>query len=321
MKQYIIRRLLLMIPVFVGISIIIFTLIHSTPGDPYMTMIDQVNVTKQDKEAMLKSIGYYDSIPVKYGKWVSRAIGGDLGYSIRYKEPVTDVMARRIGNTFLLSFMALLLSTIIAVPLGIVSATKQYSVFDYISTIIALIGVSIPAFFFALGLIKILAVDLKIFPISGMETVGLNYSGFKKFIDIIHHMGLPLIVLTFVQTASLMRYTRSAVLEVLQQDYIRTARAKGLSEKIVIYRHALRNAMISISTLITISLGSLLSGAVLTETVFVWPGMGTLLYQAVSNRDYPLITAGTLLIALCVLFANLFSDILYAIIDPRIRYD
>ncbi|CCQ98579.1 dipeptide transporter; membrane component of ABC superfamily [[Clostridium] ultunense Esp] len=320
MKQYIIRRLLLMIPVFIGISIITFALIHSTPGDPYIMMIDG-NLNVEDREMMLREIGYYDSIPVKYIKWVSRAVRGDLGYSIRYREPVTDVMLRRIGNTLLLSFSALLISSIIAIPLGIISATKQYSIFDYIATVIALIGVSIPAFFFALGLIKTLAVDLKLFPISGIETIGVNLTGFKKVLDILHHMALPLIVLTFMQTASLMRYTRSAMLEVLQQDYIRTARAKGLPEKAVIYKHALRNAMISISTLITISLGYLLSGAVLTETVFVWPGMGTLLYQAVSNRDYPLITSGTLLIALCVLFANLLSDILYAVIDPRIRYD
>ncbi|MBU5439389.1 ABC transporter permease [Tissierella sp. MSJ-40] len=320
MKQFIIRRLLIMIPVFIGISMIIFGLIHSTPGDPYITMLDP-NITEADREAMLNSIGYYDPLPVKYIKWIERAIKGDLGYSIRYKEPVADVISRRIGNTLLLSVTALVLSVLIAVPLGIVSATKQYSVFDYVATILALIGLSIPAFFFALGLIKVLAFDLGIFPISGIETTGANYTGMKRVLDVLHHMALPIIVLTFVQTASLMRYTRSSMLEVIQQDYIRTAKAKGLSERVVIYKHALRNAMISIVTLISLSLGGLLSGAVLTETVFVWPGMGTLVYQAILNRDYPLVMAGTMLLALCVLFANLLADIMYAVVDPRIRYE
>lgn len=320
MKQFIIRRLLIMIPVFIGISMIIFGLIHSTPGDPYITMLDP-NITETDREAMLNSIGYYDPLPVKYIKWIGRAIKGDLGYSIRYKEPVADVISRRIGNTLLLSVTALVLSVLIAVPLGIVSATKQYSVFDYVATILALIGLSIPAFFFALGLIKVLAFDLGIFPISGIETTGANYTGMKRVLDVLHHMALPIIVLTFVQTASLMRYTRSSMLEVIQQDYIRTAKAKGLSERVVIYKHALRNAMISIVTLISLSLGGLLSGAVLTETVFVWPGMGTLVYQAILNRDYPLVMAGTMLLALCVLFANLLADIMYAVVDPRIRYE
>jgi peptide/nickel transport system permease protein len=309
-----------MIPVFIGISMIIFGLIHSTPGDPYITMLDP-NITEADREAMLNSIGYYDPLPVKYIKWIGRAIKGDLGYSIRYKEPVADVISRRIGNTLLLSVTALVLSVLIAVPLGIVSATKQYSVFDYVATILALIGLSIPAFFFALGLIKVLAFDLGIFPISGIETTGANYTGMKRVLDVLHHMALPIIVLTFVQTASLMRYTRSSMLEVIQQDYIRTAKAKGLSERVVIYKHALRNAMISIVTLISLSLGGLLSGAVLTETVFVWPGMGTLVYQAILNRDYPLVMAGTMLLALCVLFANLLADIMYAVVDPRIRYE
>lgn len=320
MRQYAIRRLLMMIPVFIGVFIIVFGLVHTTPGDPYMSMLSP-DLTDADREVMLKAIGYYDPLPVKYVKWVSRALQGDLGYSIRYKEPVTHVISRRIGSTLLLSVISLILSVIIAVPLGIISATKQYSIFDYIATILALIGISIPAFFFALSLVKVLSFDLGLFPISGMETIGAGFTGMKRFLDILHHMMLPIIVLTFIHTASLMRYTRSAMLEIIQQDYVRTARAKGLSEKTVIYKHALRNAMIPITTLITLSLGYLLSGAVLTETVFVWPGMGTLLYQAVSNRDYPLITSVTLLLAICVLFSNLLADIIYAIIDPRIRYD
>lgn len=320
MHRYLIRRLLIMIPVFIGVSMIVFALIHTTPGDPFISMLDQ-KIPAEQKEAMLREIGYYDSLPVKYVKWAGRALKGDLGYSIAYREKVTELMARRLNNTLLLSFTALFLSTIIAIPIGVISATRQYSWFDYLVTFLALVGISIPAFFFALGAIKLLAVDLKLFPISGIETIGAQLTGWKRILDILHHMVLPLGVLTFIQTASLMRYTRSAMLEVMREDYIRTARAKGVKERHVIYKHALRNAMISISTLITISLGYLMSGAVLTETVFVWPGMGTMIFQAVGNRDYNVITSGTLLIALCILFANLLSDLLYALIDPRITYD
>ncbi len=308
-----------MIPIMFGLSIILFALINSMPGNPYQHMINP-KIRPEDKERMLKAIGYYDPLPVKYVKWVGRAIKGDLGYSIRYKVPVTDVIGRRIGNTFILSLAALLLSTIIAVPIGVISATKQYSIFDYIVTILAFIGISIPAFFLALLLIKFLAFDLGLFPISGIRTAGAHYTGLRAFLDLLHHMALPLIVLTLLEIASTMRYTRSSMLEVIRQDYIRTARAKGLNEKVVIYKHALRNALIPVVTILSLSLGFILSGAILTETVFAWPGMGTLMYQGVLNRDYPLIMASNMLIALCVLIANLFADIVYAFIDPRIRY-
>ncbi|MBF4694213.1 ABC transporter permease [Fusibacter ferrireducens] len=320
MYKYIIRRLLLMIPVLVGVSIIIFSLIHLAPGDPYSAMIDP-NTPTEEIENMLQNIGYYDPLPVKYTKWASRALTGDLGYSIRYQEPVVDIITRRIGNTLLLSVLSLTLSVVIAVPLGVISATKQYSKFDYIATIFAFIGMSLPAFFFALLMIKFLAFDLKLFPISGMQTIGSGYTGIRLLWDVVHHMMLPVIVLSFLQMASFMRYSRSSVLEVIKQDYIRTARAKGLSEKLVVYRHALRNALIPVITLLSSSLGFILSGAILTETVFSWPGMGTLIYQSILNRDYPLVIASTMLLSICVLLANLLADILYAVADPRIKYN
>lgn len=320
MRTYLIKRIILMIPIFIGITIIIFTLINMTPGDPYASMVES-GLTKADREAMLEKIGYYDSIPTKYFRWLGRAVQGDLGYSIRYKAPVTQVIGNRIGNTVLLSLSALVLSTLIAIPLGIISANRQYSVFDYVATIIAFIGISIPAFFFALGLIKLLAVDLKWFPISGISSLGKRYTGWRHIVDVLHHLFLPVIVLSFMQTASLMRYTRSSMLEVLNQDYIRTARSKGLSNRKVVYSHALKNGMIPIATMLGLSLGGLFSGAVLTETVFNWPGMGTLMYQAVGNRDYPLITAIALITSIAVLLSNLISDVVYALIDPRIRFD
>jgi peptide/nickel transport system permease protein len=319
-RQYLSRRLLLMIPVFIGISMIVFALIHTTPGDPFAHLVEQ-DVSKEDRELMLRQIGYYDPLPIKYLKWSTQALKGNLGWSIKYREPVLQLMKRRLANTFGLSLMAMLLSTLIAIPLGVISATRQYSAFDYIATVFAFIGISIPSFFFALGLIKIFAVDLGWFAVSGMQSIGVKLTGWAKAVDIFKHAFLPLFVLTMIQTASLMRYTRSAMLEVFQQDYIRTARAKGVPERTVVYKHALRNSLIPITTLLTLRLSGLLSGATLTETVFLWPGMGTLIYQAVSNRDYNVITSGVLLVAVSILFCNLLADVLYAFVDPRIRYD
>ncbi|MDC7223015.1 MAG: ABC transporter permease [Spirochaetales bacterium] len=319
MKNYIIRRILLMIPVLLGISIIIFSLIHLMPGNPYAYMIES-DAAAEDVENMLESIGYYDPLPVQYVRWMGSLLKGDLGYSIKFKEPISEMISRRIGNTLMLSGVALILSIIIAIPLGVISATKQYSIFDYIATIVAFIGLSIPAFFFALLLVKFFAIDLKLFPISGMRTLASGFTGFRAFLDLLYHLALPVIVLSFIQMASFMRYTRTALLEVIQQDYIRTARAKGLREKIVIYKHALSNALIPVVTIISLSLGQLLSGAVLTETIFVWPGMGTLIFQAVMNRDYPVIMDATMVLAFMILMANLLADIMYALVDPRIRY-
>ncbi len=320
MRKYLVRRILIMIPVFFGISIVIFALIHLAPGDPYSSMIDP-NFTADDRENVLRAIGYYDPLPIKYVKWLGRAVQGDLGYSITYKEPVLSVILRNFKNTAVLSLTALALSVFMAVPIGIISATKKYSVFDYIVTVFSFIGISIPVFFLAMLLIKFLSFDLGIFPISGMQTIGSGYTGFRKFLDFFHHLMLPVIALALVQMAQLMRYTRSSMLEVIMQDYIRTARAKGLKERLVIYKHALRNALIPVVTVICISVGYLMSGAVLTETVFVWPGMGTLVYQSILNRDYPVVVSSALVMAFFILIANLVADILYALIDPRIKYE
>lgn len=319
MRNYIARRILIMIPVLIGISIIIFALIHLMPGNPYAYMIE-TDATAEDVEQMLQAVGYYDPLPVQYARWVGDLLQGNLGYSIKFKEPISEMISRRIGNTLMLSGVALILSVLIAIPLGVVSATRQYSIFDYVATIVAFIGLSIPAFFFALLMVKFFAIDLKWFPISGMKTLASGYTGFREFLDLVHHLALPVIVLSFIQMASFMRYTRTALLEVIQQDYIRTARAKGLNERIVIYKHALRNALIPVVTIVSLSLGQVVSGAVLTETIFVWPGMGTLIFQAVMNRDYPVIMDATMILALMIVLANLLADIMYAWVDPRIRY-
>ncbi|GAA0126891.1 ABC transporter permease [Clostridium sp. CTA-19] len=320
MSKYFIKRILIIIPVFIGLSIIIFTLINIASGDPYSNMLEsQISISAEDRESALKAIGYYDPVYLKYTKWVGNILKGDMGISIRYNEPVVDIIQRRISNTFLLSIITLILTTSLAVPLGIISASKQYSIQDRLLTVFAFLGISVPGFFVALVVVKIFAIDMSIFPISGMSTVGYDLTGFDKFIDITKHMILPVLSMTLVEVGSLLRYTRSAMLDVINQAYIRTARAKGISEKMIIYKHAFRNALIPVITLINMSLGYIFAGTILIETIFVWPGMGTLFYQAISNRDYPLVMACAMILSSCILIANLISDIVYCLIDPRVR--
>ncbi|PHS36433.1 MAG: peptide permease [Alkaliphilus sp.] len=319
MRKYIIRRLLLIIPVLLGISIIIFSLIHAMPGDPFAHLIDP-NMTPEDKDRMLESVGYFDPLPVQYLRWVVGAVQGEFGHSIRFKEDVLKVMWPRIQNTFVLSLSAMIFSTLLAIPLGIISSTKQYSVFDYVATIAAFIGLSIPVFFFGLMLIKFVAFDLGLFPIAGMQTIASGYTGWQLFIDKARHLVLPTLVLGLASTASLMRYTRSSMLECVKQDYIRTARAKGLSERVVIYKHALRNALIPVITVLSMQIPRLISGALLTETIFVWPGLARLSFQAIMNRDYPMIMGTVTVMSIVVMLSNLFADLMYAVLDPRIRY-
>ncbi|MDU1413514.1 MAG: ABC transporter permease [Clostridium sp.] len=321
MSKYFIKRILTMIPVFIGLSIIIFTLINLAPGDPYSNIVEgQINFSAEDKEEALKAMGYYDPIYVKYTKWVGKVIKGDLGTSIRYNEPVSNIIGRRISNTFLLSIITLILTTLIAIPLGIISSVSRNSIKDKILTILAFIGISIPGFFIALLIVKIFAVDLKWFPISGMSTIDKDYVGLKKFFDITKHMVLPILSMTIIEVASLMRYTRSVMIDVFSENYIKAARAKGLSEKIVIYKHAFRNALIPIVTLLSMSLGYIFTGTILIETIFVWPGMGTLFYQSISNRDYPVVMGCAVIFSASILIANLLSDFVYCLVDPRIRF-
>lgn len=320
MFKYTIKRMLHTIPILLGISIIVFILINCQPGNPYSNMVDP-SVTEEVKEQMLRQIGYYDPLPIKYFKWITRAVSGDLGYSITYKEPVIDVIKSRVGNTVLLGTASLFLSILIAIPIGMVSSVKRYSIFDYVTTVLAFIGLSIPAFFFGMLLIKIFSVDLKILPVSGMVTIGKNYIGINHIIDVFNHMILPVIVLALINTASFMRYTRSSMIDIINQDYIRTARAKGVSSLGIVLKHAFKNALIPIITIISLELPTLFSGALLTETIFVWPGIGRLNYEAVTNRDYSLIMGLVMIFAIVALLSNLIADILYACVDPRIKYE
>lgn len=318
MRQYITRRLLEMIPVIIGISFLLFVIFAMAPGDA-VDNIANPNLSQEKIMDLKKQYGLVGNPVERYFNWAKKAVQFDFGDSIKHKEKVSTVIDTYVWNSFWLSLGSFLLSTLIAIPIGVVSATKQYSVFDKFFTIFALFGVSIPSFFFGMVLIKIFAVDLGVFPVSGMISTGGSTTGVAYVLDVMKHMALPLIVLTLISLAGLMRYTRTAMLEVIRQDYIRTARSKGLSEKVVIYKHALRNAMIPIITILAMQLPGLFGGAILTEQVFAWPGIGRVAIQAINGRDYPLLMGFEVLLAVLTLMGNLIADLTYALVDPRIR--
>lgn len=319
MYKNIIKKLFVSLVVLFGISIIVFIFVHSQPGNPYLEMINP-KVPAEQTEKMLRELGYYDTMSVKYMKWIGRAIRGDLGYSIQYREPVIDVIGGRMGNTILLSLVSLIISIAIAIPLGIISAMKKGKGVDYVITIFSFIGISIPSFFFGMLLLKIFAFDLQLLPVSGMTTVGEDYKGIDAVLDIVKHMVMPCIVLALMNTSSLLRYTRSAMLENIGKDFIKTARAKGLTKNRAMIKHGFRNSLIPIVTIICMEIPTIFSGALITETIFVWPGIGRLNYDAVLNRDYPLIMGILMIMAIIILLSNILADLLYGIVDPRIRY-
>ena len=319
MGRYITKRLLQMIPILIGVSLLIYLVFSLAPGDAVDNMAANSRMTVE-KVAQLKHLYHLDQPKiVQYLYWVKDAIKGNLGYSFKYREPVSTVIKSYIWNSFYLSLAAFIASIIIAIPVGVISATRQYSIFDSTFTVIALIGISLPSFFMGLLLIKWLAVDVRLFPVSGMMDAGSTKTGMAMFLDVLHHMFLPFVVLTFHSVAGLMRYIRTSMLEVIRQDYIRTARAKGLKEKVVIYKHALRNSLIPVITILGMWIPGLFSGAIITEQIFGWPGIGRITLQAVDARDYPLLMGFNMLIAILTLVGNLLADITYAIVDPRIR--
>ena len=321
MKDYIIRRLLQMIPVFIGLILLLFLIVDLAPGDFVSGMINP-RMTAAQKEALREMFGENKPFYVKFWNWLSEAVKGNLGYSQMYKKPVTEIIGSLLNSTFTLAILSLVVALLIGIPTGILSATKQYSILDNSLTVVSLIGISLPAFFFGLLLIKVLAVDLQWFPIFGLQNHLLKTDNwFRIFIDKAWHLVLPVTVLGISSAASFMRYTRTSMLEVIRQDYIRTARAKGLKEKVVIYRHAFRNAMIPIITLLGFWIPGLLSGAVMTESVFGLPGMGRVMVDAALKRDTQLVVGINGMLALLTLFAAIIADILYAAADPRVKYD
>jgi len=321
MRNYIIRRLLQLIPVFLGITIILFLIIELSPGDASTNFIDP-RMRPEQRAEIARRFGLEEPAPTRYFLWLTNMLRGDLGMSMRYQRPVTEILAPMIPTTMLLATLAFLFSIIIGIPAGIISATRQYSLADHSLTVFSLIGISLPSFFFGLILLRIFAIQLQWFPLFGIRNpLYAPPNAIAGAMHMLHHLILPMIVLGMGGTATFMRYTRSSMLEVIKSDYIRTARAKGLSEKVVIYRHALRNGMIPIITLFGFWLPALMGGAVITESIFGIPGIGRTAVDAVNFRDFPIIMAVNSMLAFLTLLGALVADLLYAAADPRIKYD
>ncbi len=331
MLGFIIRRSLIIIPTLLGVSIVVFLLLSITPGDPAELLLGE-RATVESLEAMREYLGLNEPLHVQYGLFLKRLIKLDLGETIWTRQKVIVEIKERFPATIELSLAALFLACLFGVTLGIVSASRQYSIFDYLSMVGSLIGVSIPVFWLGLMLMLVFSVHLGWFPVSGR--IGINTDlevitnfyvldaiitrNWKALWDVLSHLALPAIALSTIPMAIIARMTRSSMLEVLRQDYIKTARAKGLSETKVVLKHALRNSLISVITVIGLQFGILLGGAILTEHVFSWPGVGKWIYEGVVKRDYMVIQGGTMLVATVFVVVNTLVDILYAVINPRI---
>jgi peptide/nickel transport system permease protein len=303
MRDYLIRRLLQSLLVLFGISFVVFLILHLT-GDPTLVLLPP-DASLEDVKKFRETMGFNDPFFLQYGRFLAGALRGDFGQSLRHGEPAFDLVVERMPATFELAGAGLLLALLLAIPAGIVSAVRRNTPLDYASTIIALLGQSMPTFWLGIMLILLFSVQFHLLPSSGRGTWP--------------HLVLPAITLGLFTTARITRLTRSGMLDVLGQDYIRTARAKGVADPPIVWKHALKNAAIPIVTIVGIELGTLLGGSVITETIFAWPGVGRLSVQAIYNRDYPVVQAAVFVLATTFVLVNLVVDVLYTYLDPRIR--
>lgn len=319
MRAYVFRRILQAIPLIFGIMLITFFIAQLAPGNPLSLLIDP-STTPEEIARMQSRLGLDRPIILQYFTWLGEVFRGNLGYSIKNSRPVLGLIIERLPPTLLLTLTAWVLGFVIAIPLGIFSATRKYSLPDYALTVMTFLGISVPIFFFGLGLIYVFTVKLNWLPSHGMFSVGRGLMGSADILDRAKHLIMPVIVLSVANIAQIMRYTRSSMLDVIEADYIRTARAKGLAERIVVFKHAFKNAVIPVVTLIGLTIPLLFGGAFITETIFSWPGMGKLGVDAIFARDYPIIMGINLFTASLVLIGNLVADVLYAVVNPQIRY-
>jgi peptide/nickel transport system permease protein len=315
-RRYLARRLLLLVPVLGGVSVVIFLVLHLSPGDPAEIMLGS-QATKEDLVRLREQMGLNEPLPVQYVRWLGHVARGDLGRSLWMKRPVLPEVLQRLKATLLLTATALVLSTAAGLALGVASAAWPRSLLDRVSAAASLFGASMPSFWLGIVLMVVFALWLGWLPASGMFA---PYGGGDAR-DLATHLVLPALTLAAASVTIVARLTRAAMLESLGQDYIRTARAKGVAERFVVLRHGLKNALIPIVTVIGVQAGYLLGGAVLTETVFAWPGVGTLMVQGILARDFPLVQGCVLVVALSFALVNLGVDLLYAWLDPRIRYE
>lgn len=337
MFRYLFRKLWLIIPTFIGITLLTFIFIHLIPGDPILILAGERGITPERYEMLRIEYGYDQPLFVQYWHYLKGVLQGDLGTSLNTHRPVWEEFLPRFKATLELGICAMIFATLIGIPVGILAALKRGSVFDHASVGAALTGYSMPIFWWGMMLIMFVSVKLDLTPVSGRisDMVFLDDSkpltGFMlfdtlffgekgDFKDAVHHMILPAIVLGTIPLAVIVRMTRSSLLEVLSEPYILTARAKGLSRARVILIHALRNALVPVVTVIGLQIGTLLAGAILTETIFSWPGVGRWIIEALQRRDYPVVQSGVLLIASLIILVNLLVDLLYGLINPRIRH-
>ncbi len=313
MVAYIARRLIQAVVLLFIVSVTTFALIHSAPGGP--SLLSNPELSRQDIAQMRHQLGLDDPLPVQYLRWLENLLRGNLGTSYNTVEPVLGLIGDRLPNTLILTGVAVVLSIAIAIPLGVMSAIRRNTAFDRLVAGGSFFGISIPVFWLGIILIILFSTQLRWLPAGGMATLGEPFS----FGDRLKHLLLPTIVLATGNLAELTRYTRSGMISVLGEDYIRTAQSKGLANKTVIFRHALRGALIPVVTIIGVLLPRAVSGAAITETVFSWPGMGRLAVEAATTRDYPVVMGTTLTVAIVVIFSSLLTDIVYGYLDPRIR--
>jgi peptide/nickel transport system permease protein len=326
-RTFIARRLLGAIPLVLGIATIIFFVVNLAPGDP-ADRFSSPTMSAEAREQVRVNMGLDQPIHIRYVRWLGALAQGDLGVSFSRNRPVVDIIQELLPNTLLLSFTAIGVAFVLGILLGILQAVRQYSLLDSIASIVGLFFYSMPSFWLALMMVLVFSLFASVwgwpisFPASDIQDIDyVFFSPIEKVQDRLMHLALPATSLALVLAAGIARYTRTSMLEEIRQDFVRTARAKGLSEPVVIFKHTLRNALIPVITLVGLYLPFLFSGTVFIESVFAWPGMGKLVVDAIFQRDYPIIMGGSLVFAMMVVVGNLVADVLYAVVDPRIRYD
>ena len=327
MAKYFVKRFFYILFVFFVVSLIIFGIYKSVPGDPARMMLDNsvksVNPQQyaQMYQAARERLGLDQPLPVQYLKWFSGILRGDLGYSAIYRVPVIDMVSTPMMNTILLNLASLVLVFAITIPLGISTAVHKNSVYDNVIQVVTIVGYSLPSFIIALVMIYLFAIKIPVFPISGVNTAGFEGSGWARCLDTMKHMALPLIVMTLSSLGGITRYVRAAMIDVLRMDYIRTARAKGLREKVVIYSHAFRNALIPIVTIVTGWLVGVFGGSVVIESIFLWNGIGRVLFEALQQQDFAVVLAMQMFYVVLTLAGNIIMDIGYCLVDPRVKLE
>jgi peptide/nickel transport system permease protein len=313
MVAFLIRRILGLVLVWLGVTILVFSIMHLAPGDPAMIILGP-KATAESLARLRHELGLDQPLPVQYLRWLGNVLQGDFGRSLQLKRDVSELLWTRFRATALLATAATVIAVAIGLTAGVVSATRQYSVWDRAAILLALLGFCLPVFWLGLILQIGLAYRLPVFPVSGM-----NAPGQSGFLDTLHHLVLPAVTLGIGPAAVIARMTRSSVLEVIRQDFVRTARAKGLAERVVILRHVLRNALIPVLTIVGLQVGYLFGGAVLVEMVFSWPGLGLLMVNGILARDFPVVQGAVLVVATTYVLVNLLVDVLYTLVDPRVR--